>query len=300
MLDSRELYEILDDDGIDDPHPVLYFSLSGFMDAGQAGAIAADHLLQTLERRVVARFDCDQLIDYRSRRPAMTFDSDRYSEIEEFSLNLEALTDLDGRQFYMLRGPEPDFQWHRFARAAVELAQYFGVELTVTGHGVPWAAPHTRPLRSTAHASRRELISGHPRWTDSIRVPGNMLGLLTMRLGEAGIDSVGFAVHVPHYLSEIEYPPAALNLLESVAGSSDLSLPMDGLREAGSEVLTRVDEQVAQSEQLQETITGWEKAFDAEAEGFGVGPAGQLPEAELPGQDALAAEVEDFLRGMNG
>lgn len=300
MLDPSQLYTIVDDTPAEDPSPVLYFALTGFMDAGQAGALAADHVLDELDHRIVAAFDCDQLIDYRSRRPAMTFDGDHYADVEEFSLALHVVTDLDDREFYLLRGPEPDFQWNRFVAATHQLVTHFGVALTVTGHGVPWAAPHTRPLRGTAYASRRELISGQPRWTDAIKVPGNMMGLLTLRLGQAGVDSVGFAVHVPHYLSDIEYPPAAVALLESIVGSTDLALPLDDLRTAGSEVLSKVDEQVAQAPQLQETLTSWEKAFDAESDGLGIGTGAEIPEGELPGQDALAAEVEDFLRGMNG
>ena len=52
---------------------MLVHALTGFVDAGQAGHLAVAHLLANLERRVVATFDIDQLLDYRSGRPMMTF-----------------------------------------------------------------------------------------------------------------------------------------------------------------------------------------------------------------------------------
>jgi hypothetical protein len=53
---------------------VLVHALTGFVDAGQAGHVAVAHVLAHLEHRVVATFDIDQLLDYRSRRPMMTFE----------------------------------------------------------------------------------------------------------------------------------------------------------------------------------------------------------------------------------
>lgn len=300
MRNPRDLYEIVDRHGAEVEKPALLYSLTGFMDAGQAGALASEHLASTLERRTVASFDCDQLIDYRSRRPVMTFSGDHFSHIESFQLTLDVLTDSAGREFYQLRGPEPDFQWERFSQAVRDLVEHFRVSRAVAGHGIPWAAPHTRPLRMTAHASRRELIAGNPRWFEDVRIPGNAMALLELRLGEAGVDAMGFAVHVPHYLAEIEFPPAAVALIETMAGAADLDLPTQALREAGVEVLAKVDEQVAEAPQLQEAIAGMEKAFDADSTELTLGRAGSVPESEVPHGDQIAAEVEDFLRGMGG
>ncbi|MFV0457170.1 MAG: proteasome assembly chaperone family protein [Actinomycetales bacterium] len=300
MRNPEELFEILDDRPADTASPVLIYSLSGFVDAGQTGALAGEHLATTLSSRPYAAFDCDQLIDYRSRRPVMTFTADHYAHVERFQLTLDVLTDAAGTEFYLLRGPEPDFQWERFAAAVLRLVDRLGITRAVTGHGIPWASPHTRPLRMTAHASRRELISGSPRWVDDVRVPGNVLGLLELRLGEAGVDAIGFAVHVPHYLAEIEYPTAAVRLLEAMSEAAGVQVPDEALRAAGSDVLEKVDEQVAQAPQLQEAIEGMEKAFDADGSGLGSPGQSSVPESELPHGDDLAAEVEDFLRGMGG
>ena len=62
---------------------VLVHALTGFVDAGQAGHLAVAHLLENLEHRLVATFDIDQLLDYRSRRPMMIFDEDRWAGYEQ-------------------------------------------------------------------------------------------------------------------------------------------------------------------------------------------------------------------------
>ena len=91
MLDPRDLYT-LHDTGSTGPRddsegeasrgPVLLHTLTGFVDAGQAGRLAAEHLLETFEHRPLATFDVDTLLDYRSRRPPMVFESDHWVSYE--------------------------------------------------------------------------------------------------------------------------------------------------------------------------------------------------------------------------
>lgn len=54
---------------------VLLFHLEGAMDAGHAGELAVEQLLMTLPCERLATFDIDSLVDYRARRPVMTFSS---------------------------------------------------------------------------------------------------------------------------------------------------------------------------------------------------------------------------------
>ena len=93
------------------PAPLLMVSLDGFLDAGQVRSTLAEHLLDTLEHEVVASFDTDQLVDYRSRRPMMTFDADHYADFEDPSLVLYRLVDAAGEPFLLLHGIEPDYRW---------------------------------------------------------------------------------------------------------------------------------------------------------------------------------------------
>ena len=70
--------------------PMLHY-LEGFIDAGTAGRLLAEHLLRAFPRETVARFDTDRLIDYRSRRPLMTYDNSRWESYEPPELALHLL-----------------------------------------------------------------------------------------------------------------------------------------------------------------------------------------------------------------
>src|SRR5206468_5785346 len=111
--------------------PVLVQALDGFIDAGNAARIARQHLLGTLESRVVATFDVDQLFDYRARRPPMLFVEDHWESYEDPQLEVRVLHDERGVPFLLLLGAEPDVMWDRFARAVQLIVERLGVRLSV-------------------------------------------------------------------------------------------------------------------------------------------------------------------------
>jgi hypothetical protein len=309
VLRPEDLYELVEDDAPAlarndaSAGPVLVHTLQGFVDAGSAATLAAGHLLTELPSRVVARFDVDQLLDYRARRPRMTFRTDRFESFDAPELVVHQLTAPDGSVLYLLTGPEPDAQWERFVAAAVGLVERLGVRLSIGIHGIPWAAPHTRPVGLTPHASDRELIAGHPRWVGDVDVPGHASALLELRLGEAGHPSMGFTAHVPHYLAATEFPPAAVSLLEAIAGVAGFELPTQGLRDAGAAVLNQVDEQVRASEETLTAVRSLERQYDAILGGRSLDGPGlmrpRLPEDEMPDAEELAADFERYLREMD-
>ena len=299
MLDPEALYEF--DQVRPQPgelvRPVLVHALGGFVDAGQAGRLAADHLLASLPHRVIVRFDVDQLYDYRARRPVMTFVEDHWESYDAPRLEISLVEDSAGTGFLMLTGPEPDVQWERFTTAVRRMVDLFGVRLTVGVHAIPMAVPHTRPIGVTAHASRPELVAGAEAWVSRVQVPGHMAGLLEFRLGQAGLDAAGYAVHVPHYLAQTEYPDAAATLVESVAEISGLRLPVGELRAAGEQVRAAVDAQVGENPEVAEVVRALEEQYDAFVAARGRSLLAQ--DSPLPTAEELGAELERFLAQEN-
>ncbi|WP_030489186.1 proteasome assembly chaperone family protein [Micromonospora chokoriensis] len=294
MLDPHELYQ-LTDDLPDLGQPVLIQALTGFVDAGNASRLAREQLLTSLEGRPIATFDVDQLFDYRSRRPVMTFVEDHWESVDSPKLELHLLQDDDETPFLLLTGPEPDLQWERFVAAVAGLAARLDVRLTVGLNSIPMAVPHTRPTGVTAHATRPELISGYEPWLQRVQVPGSVGHLLEFRLGEQGRDALGFAAHVPHYVAQTEYPAAAEVLLTSVSRSTGLLLPGDGLRSAAEVVRVEIDRQVAQTEDAAALVQALEEQYDAFARGRGEKSLLAPDAGPLPTADELGAELERFL-----
>ena len=299
MLDPRELYSLTEDasdDPIDQHRPIMVEALTGVVDAGNAVSLAGDHLLTALDHRIVATFDIDQLLDYRSRRPVMIFSEDRWESYADPVLALYQLRDESDVPFLLLTGPEPDLQWKRFTAAVRGLLSQLGVRLSVGLNAVPMAVPHTRPATVTAHATRKELIVGHEPRLRRLQVPGSAGHLLEYELGRDGQDAMGFAVHVPHYLAQTTYPAATEVLLTSVSKSTGLMLPLDGLRSAALAVNDEVNNQIAQGGEAAALVHALEEQYDAYQRGRN-GP--HLPtvdgEQELPTADELGEALERFL-----
>jgi predicted ATP-grasp superfamily ATP-dependent carboligase len=288
--------------------PMLHY-LEGFIDAGSAGRLLADHLLRNFSPETVARFDTDRLLDYRSRRPLMIYDNSHWESYDAPELALHQLRDVGGRPFLLLTGPEPDHEWTLFTKAVMNVVTQLGAGTAISFLGIPAGMPHTRPLGVIAHATREGLISGHQRLPTRIQLPGSAHALLELRLGEAGRDAMGFAVQVPHYLAQAVYPPAALALLGSVTKATGLELPDAELREAAERTNEAIERQVAESSEVAELVSALEQQYDTAAENRergldgeeGEAGAGLLSEGEpIPTADELAAQFERFLAENQG
>ncbi|MEX2290094.1 MAG: PAC2 family protein [Mycobacteriales bacterium] len=291
--DPHDLYEVEADlprlDG-----PVLVQALDGFVDAGSAKRLARAHLLQSHDSRVIATFDVDALLDYRARRPLMTFDEDHWTGYADPLLAVHLAHDAEGTPFLVLAGPEPDVRWEAFTAAVGELVVQLGVSTTVGLNAIPMAVPHTRPLGIIAHATRPELVAGHERWVGTVQVPASAGHLLEYRLGQAGHDAAGFAVAVPHYLADAEYPAAAMSLLGSLAGLTGLSFATGALESAAADVRTQVDETVAGSDEVRGVVEALERQYDAYLAGAGRSLLAEMG-GSLPTAEQLGDELERFL-----
>jgi predicted ATP-grasp superfamily ATP-dependent carboligase len=287
-MDPRLLYTLRDDvlSKLDEQRPVLVHQFDGFVDAGQAGRLYSAHLLEHLDHEILAEFDHDQLHDYRSRRPAMIFDTNTWKSYADVSLRLYRVVDEQGEVFLLLTGPEPDVQWERLAAAVIELVEQIGVRLSVSIHGIPMAVPHTRPVTLTAHATDPDLVKGYRSWIDRVEVPASFSGLLEFRLGQRDRKAMGFAAHVPHYLAQAAFPEASLSLARSLNQATGLAVPLEPLEKASATNLADIANEMAGSSEVQDLVTTLEEQFDSlQAEGVD----------QVPSADEIGAEFERFL-----
>lgn len=294
MRDPEDLYEVDSAvQGLDGAILLHYFD--GFLDAGSAGQALTEHLLEEMEHRVVARFDVDTLIDYRARRPAMSYATDHWEGYDAPKLAVYLLHDTSGAPFLLLTGPEPDHEWERFIAAVRSLVERWGVRLTVGFHGIPVGVPHTRSLGVTAHATRPELVADYDPMLNRMQVPGSLAALLELRLGEAGHDAMGFAAHVPHYLAQATFRASAVTLLESITRSTGLGLPDRSLRSAASSAASELDRQLAASEEATDVVHALERQYDmfagASRQDSLLADAGE----QMPTAEELGSELERFL-----
>ncbi|MDX6326661.1 MAG: hypothetical protein QOK15_3015 [Nocardioidaceae bacterium] len=279
--------------------PVLVMGLDGFLDAGGAARLAVDHLLGDASGRVVASFDIDAFYDYRARRPPMSFVEDHYEGYVAPRLVVRALHDAQGVPYLLLSGPEPDTHWEAFAQAVREVVDHFGVRLTIALGSVPMAVPHTRPVMVTNHATRPELLLAENIWRGNIQIPSSAQALLELRLGEWGHDAMGFVAHVPHYVAQVDYPAAAVKLLESLEVVTGLQWQLGLLEGAARERLAEIAAQVVDSTEVQQVVHGLEQQYDAFTRADKEGALPMAEEQDLPTAEELGEEFERFLAGLD-
>lgn len=301
MRDPHELYDIHADLSADAiGADVMVLALGNLIDAGNVQQLLTQHLLGQFEHSVLASFDLDQLYDYRGRRPVMTFDRDHYQSYQAPRLVLYRLVDAAGTPFLLLAGPEPDYQWERFTVAVEQLVHRFGIRLVVGAHGVPMGVPHTRPVGVTRYASDPRLLRDNQPLFGMIQLPGSIEGLLHLRLAEKGHDTMGFALHVPHYLVQTDFADAAVAAVEAISAATGLVLPDAELRATAGLNRAEIERQVRENDEVGEFVSGLERQYDAFAEGLQRQNLLATQLDDLPSADEIGAELEEFLREETG
>ncbi len=286
------------------PDPVLVVAFDGWTDAGEGGTAAADALRDAFPPTRLGVFPSDDLYDYRDRRPTLAIDRGELSRAEWPEVVIELLTPPSGPPLLLVGGPEPDFAWRTLAADLSELAEATGATRYVGLGSVPGPIPHTRPVHLIATSSDPELLERVGRPHEQVVVPASCQVAIEAELAEAGLQTLGLWVRIPHYVAG-EYPEAARALLEQL--TVYLGTPVD-LGEFDADIednRARLDVAAHGSDEVKEHVAQLERLYDAEAEAERLATGneripdglGSLSEEQVPSADALAAEIERFLQG---
>lgn len=300
MDEGHEMYEMqfpAPDVGPKNGGLTMVVALQGYADAGLAVAGSAGHLIDALDHRPLVNFNNDELVDYRSRRPAVTMVGDAVADCAELELSLQVVRDNAGKPFLLLSGPEPDLRWDAFSQAVADLVERFDVRRTVSLYSAPMTVPHTRPLGIIAHGNDREMLAGHRTWGQRVTVPGAASLRIELELNRRGRTTCGFTAQVPHYVAASDYPLAALRLLEAVADAGDLEFPLTALERESDKVAELLAEQARESEEVAGIVRMLEHQHDEEERRRSILESNPLVRADgsMPSADELGAEFERFL-----
>lgn len=265
---------------------VLVHLLDGYVDAGGVGAGLAEHLLDSCRPEILVAFDHDQLHDYRSRRPQLTFDTNQWVALSDYELALLRCTDADGRPFLLLHGPEPDTQWNRVVAAILQLATFLGIERLASAHGIPMAVPHTRPVLVTTSSTDPSQADENLVWIDHVKVPGSFSAMLEFRAGEQGFLGQSFVAHVPHYLAQGSYAPGVLAVLDRMAAATGLRLDPGDLPAQVHKTAEALAEEVSSDDEIGPLVAALESQYDEmRAKG----------RPSVPSAEEIGEAVEQFL-----
>jgi proteasome assembly chaperone (PAC2) family protein len=260
--------------------PVLVVALSGWVDAGLAGAGAAAVLSDQLDSAAAfGRVDLTDLVDLQQTRPSVHLVDGATREIKWPAIDLVA--GRAGRDVVLCHGPEPSLRWRAFSEELVEMAQRLGVSMMVGLGGMPTLVSHRRPLSVLTTATSRSLAQEVGAWRADYTGPTGAQTALQVALGDAGIPGLGLWAQVPHYVSATPSPPAISALLSRVRELAGVETDLTALDSQVDEYLRRVEEGLSERPDVAEMVRNIEASEDS---------------GEIPSGDELASEIERFLR----
>ena len=292
-MNTQALYDFVSDTQVPLGLPMLA-TLTGFTDAGSSGTQVAENIFNNLESELLIVFNNDELLDFRSRRPAMFFDRDHISAYEPATLAIYLVQDEAGQSFLYLHGYEPDFRWDAFTVALTTIIETLSVSQFVWVHSIPFPLPHTRPLGITVSGSRSDLIDRYSEWKPETQVPGNVLHLIEYRLSEADVPCTGFVMLVPHYIADSEYPQVAITGFELLSAATSLVFPTDEIREINEKFLHKLNAQLGENAELARLVDQLEQGYQSGKMGpvkARISPNDPM----IPSADDLASDIEDYL-----
>jgi len=285
-----DLYEVHTQPVLD--APVMVVAMEGWVDAGLGAAAAVAALTEHPPASDLVTFDGDHFLDMRARRPVVHIVDGVTSDMQWPKTQIRHGHDQAGSDVVFLVGPEPDYHWHEFVDAVVELALRYDVRMVVGLGAFPAPAPHTRPVRlaATAPQDSAELVGRVGVVQGELEVPAGVLSALELALGDASVPTVSLWARVPHYVSAMPFPLASAALVDGLAAISGLMLDSTRLRAAGDRARGQVDDLVADNPEHVSMVRKLEEAIDS-SEGNALGLDA------VPSAEELAAELERFLRG---
>lgn len=261
--------------------PVMVVNLSGFVDAGVAGAGAVAVLSEQLDaKRVFGRIDLADLMDLQQTRPTVHLVDGVSRQITWPSIELVA--GHCGHDVVVCVGPEPSLRWRAVLGELVDAARHLGVRRAFTVGGIPSVASHRRPIEILATGTSEELVAEAGAWRNDYTGPTGAQSALQVLLGEAGVPTLALWAQVPHYVAAGPSPPAIRAVLARLRELGGLRVDLSTLDDQAHAYVQRVEEGIAERPDVVEAIRQIESGT----------------EQSLPSGEELASEIERFLRGQ--
>src|ERR687895_2970123 len=269
--------------------PILVAAFRGWNDAGDAASFAATHLGRTLAAEKIASIDPEEFYDFQAVRPEVRLVDGMTREINWPANEFWASRGHSEHDLLLFVGTEPNLKWRMFSELVVGVARKYGVRLVVTFGALLADVAHSRPVPITGTAADPALVERLGLTRSRYEGPTGIVGVLNDAFGKNGIDSASLWAAVPHYLAVTPNPKAALALVDKAAELVGTGAATDDLARATKAYEDQVGEMVASDEDIQSYVRLLEERADERTRD-------EIDPSRLPSGDALAAELERFLR----
>jgi len=272
--------------------PVLITAFSGWNDAAESATTAARYLGTAFGAEKFAEIDPEEFYHFGLSRPYVRYKAGSETEREivwpTTDVSVARATSLS-RDLVIAVAAEPHLKWRSYCAAVLELARRCDVTLVLMLGALLAEVPHTRPVRISGGASDPELAARLGVKPTRYEGPTGIVGVLSTACREQGFATASVWANVPHYISGIENPKAALAIVQRVLMLLNAEADLTDLEEATKQFEQNLAEIVAQNAKI--------KAYVAKLESRDVVEEPEAATAsDLPPASELVEEIEQFLR----
>ena len=277
--------------------PVLITAFEGWSDAADAASSAGGYLAGAWGARRFAAIDPEEFYDFTAVRPRVRID-DRLERQIDWPENEFSAAPIPGasRDVVFLRGVEPGLKWRTFCQQVVDVATEVGVELVISLGALAAGVPHTSPVTVMGTTTNPDIAERWALGRSRYEGPTGIVGALNDALGKAGFQVASLWAALPHYVSQTPSPKGALALVEAIGRLLEVPIATTDLEIAAASYVRQVNEVVEADSDVAEYVRRLEEDAE-EGDGDDDELIDELPDVDdLPDGDALAADVERYLR----
>ncbi|MBN1171723.1 MAG: PAC2 family protein [Micromonosporaceae bacterium] len=268
--------------------PVAVAAFEGWNDAADASTAAVEHLQQVWDASSIATIDPEEFYDFQVNRPNVSLADGETRRIQWPTTHFHVASPPDAdRDVVLIRGIEPSMRWRTFCESLLEVCHSVEITQVVLLGALLADVPFSRPLPVSGSAADQDSATRLGLTPARYEGPTGIVNVFHDACVTAGIETMTFWVHVPHYANNPPCPKATLALLHRVEELLDLPVPVRSLAEESAEWEERLRQATEQDPELAEYIRELEERS---------GDAGLRP---LTG-DEIAQEFEKYLRRRGG
>ncbi len=277
--------------------PIIILAFSGWNDAAESATTAARYLSQLWSSRPFASIEPEEFYHFGLSRPYVRFKPGSRQEREivwpatEFSVAQPSQLERD---IVVGIAIEPHLKWRTYCAAVLELARRSRASLVLTLGALLAEVAHTKPVRLVGSSHDPELSARLGLRPTRYEGPTGIVGVLNILCREGSVPTASLWANVPHYVSGIENPRAALALVVRVLSLLNTEADLTDLREAAEQFDQNLSSIVAQNTKIADYVRKLERK-GADEDDEPSTPAEAVKD-ELPPSADLVAEIEQFLR----
>jgi predicted ATP-grasp superfamily ATP-dependent carboligase len=272
--------------------PVMLTAFEGWTDAGEAASGAGTYLAGRWGAHVFAEIDAEGFYDFTSLRPHVRLREDRSREIVWPQNRFFAAGVPDSRDVILMIGIEPHLRWRAFCECVTTVATELGVTAVFTLGAMLADVAHSRAVPVLGSTADSQLAERFGLRRPQYQGPTGIVGVLQDTFTKVNIPVVSLMAQVPHYAPRTPSPKATLAIVERVSDLLAARVPTAELQRATVAYERQVNEAVAADDDMVAYVGELERRADESV------PADSL--SEIPSGEALAAELEQFLRHQDG